>query len=205
MFHSFFLLKAQPPWKQNTNQRGITSIPFSWKQTNRSLVIQMWSTRRKCAASARAWLQDLQHTKHTQQHITTQRNTHCNTLQHWATHYYTLQLTTTLCNTHWHCNTQQHTATHCNTLQHTATHCNIGAGHSKYYTTVVETAAAEEGLTGLLNPARRYHPRRSFYELGYRCIYEAEVCCNVVQHGEVWCSGAVWCSVVQCGALVLLV
>ena len=30
---------------------------------------------------------------------------------------YTLQHTTT------HCNTLQHTATHCNTLQHTATHC----------------------------------------------------------------------------------
>jgi len=38
----------------------------------------------------------------------TEIHTHCNTLQHTATH----------------CNTLQHTATHCNTLQHTATHCN---------------------------------------------------------------------------------
>jgi len=41
---------------------------------------------------------------------------HCNSLQHAATH--TLQHTAT------HCNTLQHTATHCNTLQHAATHCN---------------------------------------------------------------------------------
>jgi len=45
--------------------------------------------------------------------------THCNTLQHTATHCESvLQHTAT------HCNTLQHTATHCNTLQHTATHYN---------------------------------------------------------------------------------
>jgi len=41
--------------------------------------------------------------------------THCNTLQHTATHFI-LSLTAT------HCNTLQHTATHCNTLQHTWFH-----------------------------------------------------------------------------------
>ena len=49
---------------------------------------------------------------------------HCNTLQHFATHFNTsfntLQHTATHFNTH--CNTLQHTATHCNTLQHTSTH-----------------------------------------------------------------------------------
>ena len=71
--------------------------------------------------------------------------THCNALQHTATHCCTqegwittntLQHTATHCNTllhtqeGWittntlptHCNTLQHTATHCNTLQHTAAH-----------------------------------------------------------------------------------
>jgi len=41
-------------------------------------------------------------------------NKHCNTVQHTATHYNTLQPTDTL----------QHTATHFNILQHTATYCN---------------------------------------------------------------------------------
>ena len=67
--------------------------------------------------------------------------THCNTLQHTATHSTgaclqhtaahcnTLQHTATHCNTLL-CNTRQHTATHCSTLQHTAmqhaaAHCNI--------------------------------------------------------------------------------
>jgi len=51
--------------------------------------------------------------------------THCNILQHTATHCDTLQRTSTYCEKvcH-HCNTLQHTATYCNTLQHTATHCN---------------------------------------------------------------------------------
>ena len=39
-------------------------------------------------------------------------STHCNTLQHIATHST-------------HCNTLQHTAIHCNTLQHTATRITI--------------------------------------------------------------------------------
>jgi len=43
--------------------------------------------------------------------------THCNTLQHTATHAYGGHAQP-------HCNTLQHTATYCNTLQHTATHCN---------------------------------------------------------------------------------
>ena len=55
--------------------------------------------------------------------------THCNTLQHiathcnaaWSTPCSTLQHTQ---HTATHCNTLQNTATHCNTLQHTATHCN---------------------------------------------------------------------------------
>jgi len=70
--------------------------------------------------------------------------THCNTLQHDATHSNTMQVSRSLyplpqflaglphtamhCNALQHiaihCNTLQHTATHCNTLQHTATHCN---------------------------------------------------------------------------------
>jgi len=67
--------------------------------------------------------------------------THCNPLQHTASHYNTLQHTATHCNTLQHtatrcstpqhtrhgllnCNTLQPTATHCNTLHHTATHCN---------------------------------------------------------------------------------
>jgi len=45
-------------------------------------------------------------------------STHCNTRQHTATHYKTLQHTAT------HCNTRQHPATHWKTLQNTATHCN---------------------------------------------------------------------------------
>jgi len=56
--------------------------------------------------------------------------THCNTLQHTATHneYMTgsfwiqVSLCNTLQHTATHRNTLQHTATHCNTLQHTATH-----------------------------------------------------------------------------------
>jgi len=70
--------------------------------------------------------------------------THCNTLQHTATHRNMPQHTariapvwheyfmtgtnhsrhTTLQHTATRCNTLQHAATHCNTLQHTATHCN---------------------------------------------------------------------------------
>jgi len=54
--------------------------------------------------------------------------THCNTLQHTATHCNTPQHTAThrntLQHTATHCNTLQHTATHCNTLQHIAAHCN---------------------------------------------------------------------------------
>jgi len=60
--------------------------------------------------------------------------THCNTLQYTArcnalySTLYTLQHTSTRCNTllhtATHCNTLQHTAIHCNTLQHAATHCN---------------------------------------------------------------------------------
>ena len=46
-------------------------------------------------------------------------HSHCNILQHTATHCNTLQHYTQS-----HCNTLQHTATHCNTLQHTATHRN---------------------------------------------------------------------------------
>ena len=65
--------------------------------------------------------------------------THCNTLQHTATHYNALNrpsgalacvLGNLLFVAEWcvscaatHCNTLQPTATHCNTLQHTATHC----------------------------------------------------------------------------------
>ena len=67
----------------------------------------------------------LQHTAahyNTLQHITT----HCNTLQHAVTHYNTLQHITTCCNTlpHTaaHYNTLQHSTSHCNTLQHTAAH-----------------------------------------------------------------------------------
>ena len=63
------------------------------------------------------------------------RVTHCNILQHTATHQAeaqaricTVQTELTNCNTMQHtathCNTLQHTATYCNTLQHTATHCN---------------------------------------------------------------------------------
>ena len=52
----------------------------------------------------------------------------CNTLQHTATHYKTLQHTATRCNTLQHAathyNTLQHTATYC-ILHHTAPHCNI--------------------------------------------------------------------------------
>ena len=49
--------------------------------------------------------------------------THCDTLQHTATHYKTLQSTTWgRCLPATHCDTLQHTTTHCNTLQHTAEH-----------------------------------------------------------------------------------
>ena len=55
----------------------------------------------------------------------------CNTLQHVATLYNTLQHThldtrviQCLCAPATHCNTLQHTTTHCITLHHTATHCN---------------------------------------------------------------------------------
>jgi len=66
--------------------------------------------------------------------------THCDKLQHTATHSNTLQHTATHCNAQQHTATQvfrlsrnllqhsfttcAHTAKHCNTLQHTATHCN---------------------------------------------------------------------------------
>ena len=51
------------------------------------------------------------HTQHT--------SAHCNTLQHTATHFSTLQHTSA------HCNTLQHPAPHFSTLQHTSAHCNI--------------------------------------------------------------------------------
>jgi len=50
--------------------------------------------------------------------------THCNTLQHTATHF-KIHSRVRHCPMAVHYNTLQHTATHCNTLQHTATHCNI--------------------------------------------------------------------------------
>ena len=61
-------------------------------------------------------------------HTHPQGPSHCNILQHTATHYTrTLDCTATHCNTllyaATHCNTLQHTATHCNTLQRTAAHC----------------------------------------------------------------------------------
>ena len=63
------------------------------------------------------------------------RYTHCNILQHTATHCNTLYIgewelgtqVQTLQHAERHCDTLQHTAIHCihcNTLQHTATHCN---------------------------------------------------------------------------------
>jgi len=56
--------------------------------------------------------------------------THCNTLQHTATHTLRLggettrEYTAIYCNVLQHCNKVLYTATHCNTLQHTATFCN---------------------------------------------------------------------------------
>ena len=58
---------------------------------------------------------------------TLQHTSHCNTLQHTATHCDTLHNHDAFIvrhsatpATHWH--TLEHIATHCNTLQHTATH-----------------------------------------------------------------------------------
>jgi len=54
--------------------------------------------------------------------------TRCNTLQHTAIHYNTLQPTSGAQISHlmfllrWHCHLLQRTATHCNTLQHTVTY-----------------------------------------------------------------------------------
>jgi len=98
--------------------------------------------------------------------------THCNTLQHTATHCNTwpiLQDTATHCNTGksccrcyawtWmvsfgvlqaHCNTLQHTATHCNTLQHTATHCNtLQHGHPRC-NCLQHTATQEKAVAGAM-------------------------------------------------------
>jgi len=58
----------------------------------------------------------------------------CNTLQHTATHCNTPQHTAT------HCNTLQHTATHCNALQHTATHCNTLQHTATHCNTLQHTA-----------------------------------------------------------------
>jgi len=64
---------------------------------------------------------------------------HCDTSQHTAVCYNTLQHAAARCNTffsptpwpchlghvRWHCNTLQHTTARCNTLQHAVTHCSI--------------------------------------------------------------------------------
>jgi len=63
--------------------------------------------------------------------------THCNTLQHTATHCNKSKtsMRVTLSKVPWssvyattHCNTLQHIETHCNTPQHIATHCNTSTG-----------------------------------------------------------------------------
>jgi len=51
-------------------------------------------------------------------------NTHCNTLQHTATHCNRMGRASWPTCESCHTYERQHTATHCNTLQHTATHCN---------------------------------------------------------------------------------
>ena len=74
--------------------------------------------------------------------------THCNTLQHTATHCTThcstLQHTETHCNTLQH--TAQHTAAHCNTLQHTATHCDT-LQHTVPRCTSLHRAATQWNMT----------------------------------------------------------
>jgi len=74
--------------------------------------------------------------------------THCNALQHTATHWpshllqYSMRtlrlcwcfLLDTLQRAATHCNALQHTATHCNTLQHTAIHCNT---HAQLFATIL--------------------------------------------------------------------
>ena len=75
--------------------------------------------------------------------------TNCNTPQHTASHYITLQhdidsemlrfflrRCNTLHHTALHCNILHHTARHCNTLQHTTIHCNILQHTATHYNTL---------------------------------------------------------------------
>ena len=73
---------------------------------------------------------------------------HCNTLQHTAMHFNTLQHTATHCSTLQHTaphyTTLQHTATHCSTLQHTAAHCSTLQHTATHCNTLRHTQVARE-------------------------------------------------------------
>jgi len=104
---------------------------------------------------------------------------HCNTLQHIATH----------CNTH--CNTLQHTATHCNTLRRsTVTHVKESYQHVLFCPKCI-------GLSRVLDKTERVD-----IILSHVWQYSFAVCCSVLQCVAVWqYSFAVCCSVLQCVAV----
>jgi len=106
--------------------------------------------------------------------------THCNTLQHTATHgthcntlHYTAAYTHASAT---HCNTLQHTATHCNTLQHTATHCNTlqhtymlqyNAGYPRYYANGIHVANGTSILRLLLLLTLHFNLQHKLCVRGY--------------------------------------
>ena len=88
--------------------------------------------------------------------------THCNKLQHTATHCISIrqdrEATVSRCITFVsQCNTLQHTATHCNTLQHTTAHCNTLQHTATRCSTLQRTAThcntLQHTATGLMGSA----------------------------------------------------
>jgi len=120
--------------------------------------------------------------------------THCNTLQHAATHCNILhtwcvcqnspKVVQRVCyigmdqHTATHCNTLQHTATYCIALQHTATHCKPGV-----------YARTRQRCCG----------QSAWLEWGLWHVALTAVCCSVLQCVVQW--DAVCCSVLQWAAV----
>ena len=123
--------------------------------------------------------------------------THCNTLQHAATHCNILhtwcvcqnspKVVQRVCyigmdqHTATHCNTLQHTATYCIALQHTATHCKPGV-----------YARTRQRCCG----------QSAWLEWGLWHVALTAVCCSVLQCVVQW--DAVCCSELHCVAACLI-
>jgi len=92
--------------------------------------------------------------------------THCNTLQHTATHC-------------------KHTATHCNTLQYTATHCNTLQQAQKDFLRVID-ARVNESCTAESTEVQWY------VAVCYSVLQCVAVCCSVLQCVTVVWREVIW-------------